>query len=147
DYLILSSGVKQLGENSGPWMQLLSRRFDLISGKLLAKLPKGEPQPRVKVITVEPVVAAVSSSKRRPLDFDAVKASVGVAQQSTSERFAGMRAIAPNVAARQQYSFSKLSGALEREGQSAVERDRFYATPAAALDLGVVVHAVLAAVD
>ncbi|HTM53842.1 MAG TPA: UvrD-helicase domain-containing protein [Pirellulales bacterium] len=147
DYLILSSGVKQLGENSGPWMQLLSRRFDLLTGKLLAKLPKDEPQPRVNVITVEPVVAAVSSSKRRPLDFDAIKGSLRVPQPSTPERFAGMRAIAPNVAARQQYSFSRLSGALERGSQQAVDAERPYMTPAAALDLGVVVHAVLAAVD
>ncbi|MCD4726295.1 MAG: UvrD-helicase domain-containing protein, partial [Pirellulales bacterium] len=33
DYLILSSGVKQPGEAAGPWMEMIARRFDLMTGQ------------------------------------------------------------------------------------------------------------------
>ena len=32
DYLILSAGVEEPGEATGPWMELLARRFDLTTG-------------------------------------------------------------------------------------------------------------------
>jgi ATP-dependent exoDNAse (exonuclease V) beta subunit len=147
DYLILSGGVKQPGESTGPWTQLLARRFDLVTGKLLAKLSEGELRPEVKVLTLEPRVAAISSSKRRSLDFDALTASLAACQHSTPKQVAAMGGIAPNFAARQQYSFSRLSGALKREERIAKEVDRPDVKSTAALDLGVLVHTVLAAID
>ncbi|MBU4398286.1 MAG: UvrD-helicase domain-containing protein, partial [Planctomycetes bacterium] len=33
DYLILSSGVERPGEAAGPWMELIARRFDLLTGQ------------------------------------------------------------------------------------------------------------------
>ncbi len=48
DYLILSSAVDKLGEIKGPWLELLARRFDLLSGKAL------QADLQVKVTTTEP---------------------------------------------------------------------------------------------
>ena len=33
DYLILSAGVEEPGKAAGPWMELLARRFDLMTAK------------------------------------------------------------------------------------------------------------------
>ena len=33
DYLILSAGVEEPGKAAGPWMELIGRRFDLLSGR------------------------------------------------------------------------------------------------------------------
>ena len=56
DYLVLSSGVRSVGEAKGPWMQLLGERFDLATGKLRVPLPGGGQGPQVRVTTDEPVV-------------------------------------------------------------------------------------------
>ncbi len=41
DYLVLSSGLDKPGEIKGPWMELLSRRFDLFTGRPVASRHAG----------------------------------------------------------------------------------------------------------
>ena len=153
DYLILSAGVPELGSARGPWMELIGRRFDLSSGELLASLPEGYREPKVRVTTTEPPLdARASSSRVRP----ALPELVAEARQ-TAERGAGrvpqyLAPVPPDAAARRQYSFSRLTGALHARDvprrPDALRPDESWEPPAVdPVGLGTLVHAVLAEID
>jgi ATP-dependent helicase/nuclease subunit A len=153
DYLILSAGLRELGSARGPWMELLQQRFDLSSGELRARLPDGYREPKVRVTSTEPPLDARASSARvRP----GLGELVAEARQ-TAERGAGrvpqyLAPVPPDAAARRQYSFSRLTGALHERDlprrADALPSDESWEPPAVdPVGLGTLVHAVLAEID
>jgi ATP-dependent helicase/nuclease subunit A len=149
DYLILSSGVAQVGGAKGPWMQLVARRFDPASGRLIGPLPLDEPRPQIKVTTVEPHVAARPQARGGKTDWAKLIAQVRheAAEGTGPREMPGIPPIPVDRAQRRLYSFSRLSGALKRRDEPAGD-DRGPLDPRIdPLGLGTLVHSVLAAID
>ncbi len=152
DFLILSSGVEELGAAKGPWMKLLARRFDLTTGNLIGPLPPHEPRPEIRVTTEEPAIRHGGEPRNRRVDLEKLLAETAQADvsQAPGEEPPGEQSIEPippDVSARRQYSFSRLAGTLGREHAPA---EGFDAGDAAAGDprrLGTLTHEVLAAID
>jgi ATP-dependent helicase/nuclease subunit A len=153
DYLILSAGVPRLGSARGPWLELISRRFDLSSGELRADLPGGHGRPQVRVTTSEPSLEGRPSSvgRRRGLDTLIEKARK-MAKSGLGRVPPCLGPVPPDPAARRQYSFSRLTGALRAHDvpppADLVHLDVSWEPPAVdPLGLGTLVHAVLAEID
>jgi ATP-dependent helicase/nuclease subunit A len=152
DYLILSSGVRHVGQPEGAWRELLARRFDLESGELAAELPDGLGVPRIRVTVDEPTLAEpASSSKRRASLSQIVERAEQLAVAGTGGSAPSVAPIAPDATARRMFSFSRLSGVL-RAGEAEPHPIDELAPPAPtaqadALELGTLVHAVLAQLD
>jgi len=151
DYLILSAGVKQVGQPEGAWRQLLARRFDLENGELVTELPDELGIPQVRVTVEEPPLAGpASSSKRRESLLKVVQRAERLAATGAGRTAQSVAAIAPDVTARRMFSFSRLSGVL-RAGEDEVHQiEELTPAPtsqADALELGTLVHVVLAQLD
>ncbi len=162
DYLILLAGVEQPGNVTGPWMELLARRFDLLSGAPLHKAATGGRAPgsarppvaalSVKVTTVAPTVQSKPADLRHRRDLLKIleKArQMAAAGEGRLPRY--LAPVARDPAARRQYSFSRLTGKLHAAagGSDAGPRDGD-GSPEPPLDprgLGTLVHAVLAEID
>jgi len=161
DYLILSSSVTALSEARGPWMQLLCRRFDPLTGKLRVALPEGYELPQVRVTTTAPPLA--SSAGRRPPRHDLLETAQKALQASARRRRRAIGSLDPvpaDAAARRLFSFSRLSGMLHQADVAATGDNTKAdlssilsgdaAPPRAAIDplgLGSLVHAVLERID
>jgi ATP-dependent helicase/nuclease subunit A len=146
DYLILSSGVSELGSASGPWMQLLARRFDLADGRFLGKLPPGAAMPEVLVTCEEPPPASQSERDTR-VDVEAMIDEALHGPTATIAPRPGIGTIVPGQRARRQYSFSRLYGTLHLPPPTVDEADRLSEQSIDPRGLGTLVHAVLAALD
>ncbi len=146
DYLVLSSGVRSVGEAKGPWMQLLGERFDLATGKLRMPLPGGGPGPQVCVTTDEPVVVSRGAPRREKVAPDEIVAALEQAGESNESGYPAIEPVPVDLAARRQYSFSRLAGSLVRQHPpiDVVGEDSPEVDPRG---LGTLVHAVLAALD
>jgi len=155
DYLILSSGVPEVGSTRGPWTQLLNRRIDPATGETRAALPAGYQKPQVKVTTEEPPLPGGPPSRgaRRSVN-KLVDRAVQLAERGGGRVPSQLDPVAADRGARRQYSFSRLTGTLhaqaavsdttdldEREEPSAI------ATRLDPLGLGTLVHDVLAEID
>ena len=146
DYLILSSGVPEVGSASGPWLQLLARRFDLGDGRFLGKRPPGSTLPEVRVTSQEPPLA--SRGERAPrVDVDAMIDEALHRPRSSDAPRHGIDKIVPSERARRQYSFSRLNGTLHLPPQVVDDPDRLAERSVDPRGLGTLVHAVLAALD
>jgi len=134
DYLILSAGLPDLDSARGPWMELLGRRFDLRSGEFRAAgcdfdgtavggdssrrssasgdaSYKGDL--RVKVTLTEPPLDRRPSSARvRPALTELVAEARRTADCGAGRVPQYLAPVPPDAAARRQYSFSRLTGAL-----------------------------------
>lgn len=115
DYLLLSAGVKKLDSPGSPWMQLLAERFDLQTGRFLGTLPPGyDPPGPIRVTRQKPSAAAPQgASRRRPL-VDMVEQAADLATSGTVVIPQHTGPIVADPSARRQFSFSRLSGALEQ---------------------------------
>jgi len=146
DYLILSSGVRKLGVARGPWTELINRRFDPLSGRLLVQLRAGYGVPQIAVTTSEPPLEyrPAGGAGRRNLQ----KLIEEARQQATAGTGRVPPLLAPipsDPAARRQLSFSRLRGTLHAPEMASADADA-----GSALDprgLGTLVHAVLAEID
>lgn len=144
DFLILSAGVDRLGEWRGPWTQLLSRRFDPLSGKLRVGLPAGYAEPQVKVIRSEPPRPAQTVHAPRWNLPGMIEKVASLARQGGGQVPAHLEPIAADRTAPRRWSFSRLSGAMhESAGHDPAEGEAGRASPDP-LGLGTLVHAVLA---
>jgi ATP-dependent helicase/nuclease subunit A len=121
DYLMLSSGVSKLGQASGPWMSLLAKRFDLFTGELCCQLPPGYEVPRVRVISSEPPLKAGRGQAKRPTLEKIVAEANELIAQGVLERPATIAPVPVDVAARREFSFSRLSGMLQPVKPAAAE--------------------------
>jgi len=146
DYLILSSGVDKLGEINGPWMDLIARRFDLMTGKALqadlqVKLTKAKPP-----LQTEPSEKTGRQSLKKLLEMAGKKAKKG---EGRLPKY--LAPVAPDQTARRQFSFSRLSGALhERTAANMVsvgELEDFLEPSLDPLGVGTLVHAVMEEID
>jgi ATP-dependent helicase/nuclease subunit A len=149
DYLILSSGVPELGSTRGPWTELLGRRFDLVTGQTLAQLPDGYPEPKVKVTISEPPLTGTASKRQRRRDLKKlVDKAVQLAEKGAGSIPSHLGPVEPDRSARRGYSFSRLSGELH-ELSPVIESEESTAGPSQLdpLGLGTLVHAALAEVD
>jgi ATP-dependent helicase/nuclease subunit A len=155
DYLILSSPMEELGKATGPWLELIGRRFDLLTGeeKGRGEEPEGGTPPLlVKVTTRRPVIASqpVDHRQRRNL-LEVIEKSRKMAEQGQGLQPRYLAAVPYDQGARRQYSFSRLTGQLHARAfggeNSPVDSDVSAASPLDARGLGTLVHAVMAKVD
>jgi ATP-dependent helicase/nuclease subunit A len=149
DYLILSSGLDKPGDIKGPWMGLLSQRFDLSTGKFLEAGPSDQ-QVKVTIsrppLMSEPTQTTGRQSLKKLLEKAEKKAKKG---EGRLPKY--LAPIPPDRAARRQFSFSRLSGALHEwtsASKVTLPETEDYLKPALdPLGLGTLVHAVLEEVD
>ncbi len=155
DYLILSSGVEQPGEAAGPWMEMIARRFDLITGHPRIPNPESRtpnPDCLVAVTTEPPPIQSKPVDLRLRRDLEKIVEKAG--QMAADGAGRQPRYLAPlevDRTARRQFSFSRLSGELHA-GANVPAADRLdeTASPEPQLDprgLGTLVHAVLEQID
>lgn len=156
DYLVLSSGVERPGEAAGPWMKMLERRFDLLTGRRKVAKPQAVNNLDSELLATVTITSPALESKpadhrtRRDLLEIVEKAEQMAADGSGRRpRYLAAPEIAP--AARRQFSFSRLSGELHA-GTGAVDSDQFDEGVSAepSLDprgLGTLVHAVMEQAD
>jgi ATP-dependent helicase/nuclease subunit A len=149
DYLVLSSGLDKPGEIKGPWMELLSRRFDIISGQ---RVQADSPDQLVKVTISRPVLQSepADTTGRQSLKKILEKA------EKKAEKGKGRlpKYLAPVVAdraARRQFSFSRLKGTLhERSAEKIIgmeEIEKFSEPALDPLGVGTLVHAAMEEID
>ncbi len=163
DRLILAGGVPELGASGGPWTELLARRFDPLTGALRASLPAGHVAPKISVITTEPPVAQKAATTRQRSDLDKLVDDARRAADEEAHEVPWLQPIPPDADLRV-YSFSRLTGRLgndrsrppgeetweaapQRSDDSAEEAVDADAAEIDPLDLGNLVHAVLADID
>ena len=147
DYLILSSGATAAGASGGPWTELVARRLDLLSGRLVGPLPPKEPHPQILVTTEEPPAPKTDRAARPRFDLDKTIADVLSAKTISDSVARSIDPIAPDLSERRQYSFSRLSGRLHVAEEQPLDVELDAERPLDPRGLGTVVHAVLAAMD
>ena len=164
DFLVLSSGLKKLDGQNGPWMQLLAKRFDLSSGRCIAALPDSYPVPQISVCLEPPAVDVKPGLAHARLDLHRTVDEIeqaAVSDENATETSANP--IPCYSQARRRFSVSRLLGTLEAAPpEGGLQSDwpvRVQALAAAgvqasasgiptdAIELGVVVHAALATVN
>ncbi|MGD0517615.1 MAG: UvrD-helicase domain-containing protein [Thermoguttaceae bacterium] len=158
DYLILSSGLDKPGEIKGPWMGLLSQSFDLSTGMPLEADPP-DPQVRVTIsrppLKSEPTETTGRQSLKKLLEKAEKKAEKG---EGRLPKY--LPPVLPDLTARRQFSFSRLSGALRDLSQFSpgengtvtiisrmADVDDFPEPVLDPLGLGTLVHAALEEID
>lgn len=170
DYLILSAGVENplhdAGDEqgaepaegvspfkpSGPWTDLLAQRFDLLSGEVNGRLPKGSGKPDVRVTMTRPAIHSKPLDLRRRRDLKKiVEKARQMAAEGSGKSSRYLASIEHDPAARRQYSFSRLTGKLHARALPAEAESIEVEAPAERLldprGLGTLVHAVLAEID
>jgi len=145
DYLLLSSGVEQVGDAENEWMQLVERHFDLHTGEPLDPVPADEGRPAVRVTTTRPERSGSVKSSSPRVPWDTLIETAKRALDAGEQPLPTVEPVLPDRASRRQYSFSRLAGTLQRQpGREASVADHD-ADGGDALDLGTLVHTVLAA--
>jgi ATP-dependent helicase/nuclease subunit A len=163
DFLVLSSGMKNLDRACGVWLPLLAERFDLAAGRLTARLPAGFSTPQVRVITQPPEVGAKRSTSGRRIDLARVIQEMEQATAAGDGRtLPAVQPIPRDAAARRSFSISRIQGALEERPPPGAEDETCTlsrwtnisraATPGGSQSvdgalLGSLVHAVLATLN
>jgi ATP-dependent helicase/nuclease subunit A len=144
DYLILSAGLPEVGASRGPWTELVYRRFDPATGA--ARAADAKPQAAVRVIASQPPVGATPAGTTPWRDLEEVVYKARqMAARGEGRVPAHLAAVPPDPAARREFSFSRLSGAMHaREAQQPVDDDGPPPSTIDPLGLGTLVHAVLA---
>lgn len=139
DYLILSTGMDAPGKIAGPWMELIGRRFDLMTGErrgagdegrgtgggdvvaavsceAIPRPPSLDPSPSpplVKVTTTEPALSSKPADRQPRRDLmKIVEKARQMAEQRQGRQPQYLAAVPPDAGARRQYSFSRLTGKL-----------------------------------
>jgi ATP-dependent helicase/nuclease subunit A len=154
DYLLLSAGTRQPGQGRHLWMRLLRQRFDLLSGELLADLPEGYDIPQVRVtLECPPTARPPQEPSARQLGRAIRRAQQAAHTADAPRQPRSVGPLAPDLAARREFSFSRIDGVLHQHVELLLEA----AAPAQAglrptdddvpRRLGYLVHALLAEVD
>jgi len=167
DYLILSAGLRGLESCKGPWMELLRRRFDCLTG-----IPRDGAQPPVppqssgdeggatageaslvRVTTARPPLGSKAAVRPARQDLEKlIQKARRLAARGSGRIPEHLGPVLPDPKARRHFSFSRLSGQLHASEVPAAielpELDESAGPPG--LDprgLGTLIHAVLAEVD
>jgi len=154
DYLILSAGW---GKKTlcTPWMQLLDKRFNLQTGQLKVSLPERYPAPAIRVTQTEPSFPGqVGSGRSRRYLEDLLRKTDQTLTEGGGRIPPHLGPIRPDPKSPRRYSFSRLSGQLHAPSgqEDATESLPTYGAEASlgraeALELGILIHAVLAQID
>jgi ATP-dependent helicase/nuclease subunit A len=150
DFLVLSSGVRKLDEPRGTWMSLLASRFELPTGRLIGSLPEGYAAPRVRVLTAAPQTENRAKKRRSSVDLAQLAAEIEAAAQHDVAPSAAADPIACDVGSRRRFSISRLQPSLGIEPAQHEVESRGELPPLVrgrAVELGMLVHAVLANLD
>ena len=147
DYLILSAGMDAPGQITGPWMELIGRRFDLLNGEYRAATGG-----RARVTTTTPPIDSKPVDLRRRRDLmKIVDKARQMADDGAGRLPRYLATVLRDPSARRQYSFSRLTGKLHVHvtdfDTDSFETESSAAAPLDARGLGSLVHAVLAEVD
>ncbi len=151
DYLMLSSSLAgyEPNELESDWMKLLAERFDLATGTFRGELPSGYPPPQVLVTDTEPATDFKPIGGGRGPDL------VALVEEAHDLAASGGGIVPPNagpipvdLAARRQFSVSRLSGKLTRPDARETEF-RPQPTPDTIdpREFGLFVHALLERID
>jgi ATP-dependent helicase/nuclease subunit A len=148
DYLVLSSGLQDLDQPRGPWLEMLQRQFDLRTGMPLSSPGAAPPRPLAKVILEEPPLPKKAGKRPKRIDVrKTIAAARELAAAGKGEVPSLLRPVPVDRRARRQYSISRLNGTIRRQVHAPHDFTDDNAAPGAALDplgLGSLVHAVLA---
>lgn len=155
DYLMLSAGVEAVDRPESPWRRVIERRFELDTGEMLGELPPGYTMPEVKVTLEKPELPNFHKESSRGVKLEKVIGEIETARKGKPRPPETVGPIAPHRAARRQFSFSRLTGALKPQESPAVEAETALVSKAAEvagprdgasdpLLLGSLVHAALA---
>ncbi len=167
DYLILAAGLPRLDAVGGPWMELIHQRFDRLTGQLrgggMEESASGDVAVRVTVS--EPALQSTPTGpSRRPNLEELVEAARQTADSGGGRVPPFLAPVPPDLAARRQYSFSRLTGMLlpSEEGDELPSHQTLGEgwdmagetfepvtgpSPHAARELGTLVHEVLAEIE
>ena len=144
--------MEEPGKATGPWMELIAKRFDLISGSETSSSGTHAEENKVKVTVAAPAIQSkpVDLRQRRDL-MKIVDKARQMAADGAGHQSRYLAPVAPDTSARRQYSFSRLTGELHARAASGdfspLEADVSGPPPLDARGLGTLVHAVLAEVD
>lgn len=149
DYLILSTGLDKPQKYTGPWMELLAKRFNMETGSLL-QVDGGNYQ--VKVTSSRPELEVEPSSSRERQSLKKLLESTDKKIEKGNYRLPKyLSPIPPDATALRQFSFSRLSGSLQEKPipsiVSALDINDSQEPVLNPLDRGTLVHAVLAEID
>ena len=152
DYLILSAGMEEPGKAAGPWMELLAKSFDLMTGDVASDSGDRAGHGGVRVTTTPPAIHSKPADLRQRRDLmKIVEKARQMAADGAGRQSQYLAPVAPDAGARRQYSFSRLTGELHARTAggdfSPLDADVSAAPPLDARGLGTLVHAVLAEVD
>ena len=164
DYLVLSSGTKDIDSMTGVFTSLLAKHFNLITGAIrpIKKEESASEEKQdivdeapmmVRVTTTEPLLQNVPDALQAHRSLEKIlKKSDEMASQGQGRIATAWAAIPPDPKARKQFSFSRLSGEMHfhSAGPVSLLRDENEGVGERTLDargLGTLVHAVLADVD
>jgi ATP-dependent helicase/nuclease subunit A len=151
DYLMLSSSLVGYAADGfeSDWTRLLAEQFDLEQGTFHGTLPSGYEMPSVRVVATDPTTDFKPIGRSRGADLiELVETARDLAAGGGGVVPPHLDAIAPDLAARRQFSVSRLSGKLIQP-----DAREFDLTPLAdpkqldPLAFGTYVHAALAQVD
>jgi ATP-dependent helicase/nuclease subunit A len=113
DYLILSAGLSSLEKPTGPWLEHLANYFCLRTGQYRSQLPKGWPEPKVKVTIHLPEPQLPEKPRQKTLSPEEILSNLqtGTAAPRSSEDI--LRYLPPipvDRAGQRELSFSVLRG-------------------------------------
>jgi ATP-dependent helicase/nuclease subunit A len=116
DLLILSANLKQAGRATNPWLQLVSERFDLLTGQprqapatggvsIIAKYGRHLPQIRIHHSAPEPIELLTDDAPKRPA-LNHFRESLEAADPDPFPET--LRVFAPDRSARRRFSVSEI---------------------------------------
>lgn len=114
DYLVLSGAPDKFEEIKKPWLKLLADRFDLETGVLKGELPAGTVLPQVRITREAPTTKRTRAGRPRGIHWQRELEKVNQLCAASPKAEQGVLPIPADTTARRQYSFSSLTGALER---------------------------------
>ncbi|MGI9458311.1 MAG: 3'-5' exonuclease [Aeoliella sp.] len=145
DYLMLSSGVNDLGKPAGPWLKTLAESFDLASGEPTSTTTVGA-QPQVLANIVAPTAAPPFASAKRPNLLKLVEQAKREPTDYQTEALAAPLKVDPIW--RRRFSVTRLSGQIIPAGGDWWQGEAAAVTENLdPLRFGTLVHAVLERVD
>ncbi|RIK73334.1 MAG: hypothetical protein DCC67_18015, partial [Planctomycetota bacterium] len=157
DYLLLSSSINDPAAPKQDWLQLVDRHVSLADGTLRRPLPPGFSPPAIRVTREIPRIDDAAPSAARGADLQRlVAATRELASRGGEQASRPSDPAPPNGKARRSFSFSQISGELERGSEAEPAADETSAAPVGrgrrgrpqrAVDLGQMVHAVLERID
>jgi ATP-dependent helicase/nuclease subunit A len=114
DYLVLSGAPEKFEDIKKPWLKLLADRFDLETGIVRGELPAGYEVPQVRITRVAPATKRTRTGRPRGIQWERELEKVNQLCAASPKAESGVLPVPPDLSARRQYSFSSLTGILER---------------------------------